>query len=123
MKSLFALRRVVILSVLLALAGFLAGCATTPKVDWKARIGEYSYDQAAIDYGPPTKQAKQADETTIAEWITSSPRSTSMGFGVGGYGSQSGMGMGTSYSGNYLDRVMRLTFGSDGKLVNWYKNY
>jgi hypothetical protein len=48
----------------------LAGCATTPKVDWTARIGTYSYDQAVMDYGPPDKQAKLDNGVVVAEWLT-----------------------------------------------------
>src|SRR5882672_9599602 len=107
MKSLCALRRVIILPILLALAGCLAGCATTPKVDWTARMGEYTYDQAVIELGPPTSQAKLGDGKTVAEWITRSPSSSSFGVGVGGYGSNVGMGMGTTYGSGYRDRVLR----------------
>jgi hypothetical protein len=49
---------------------FFAGCATTPKVDWTARIGNYTYDQAVIDYGPPDKQAKLDNGVLVAEWMT-----------------------------------------------------
>jgi hypothetical protein len=48
----------------------LAGCATTPKVDWTTRIGTYSYDQAVMDYGPPDKQAKLDNGVVVAEWLT-----------------------------------------------------
>src|SRR5688572_18829020 len=122
MKSLTASRRVVIVSMLLAVLGLLAGCATKPQVDWSARMGEYTFDQAVTELGPPTKQAKLGDGKTVAEWITRSPASSSFGVGVGGYGSNVGMGMGTTYGG-YRERVLRLTFGADGKLENWYRNY
>ena len=110
--------------MLLAVIGSLAGCATKPQVDWTARMGEYTFDQAVIELGPPTKQAKLGDGKTVAEWITRSPQSSSFGVGVGGYGGGNvGMGMGTSFGGGYRERVLRLTFGADGKLENWYRNY
>ena len=38
----------------------LAGCVT-PKIDWAARVGNYTYDQAVMDFGPPDKSAKLSD--------------------------------------------------------------
>jgi hypothetical protein len=52
------------------LAGFiLAGCATAPRIDWAARIGNYTYDQAVLDFGPPVKSAKLSDGTIVADWL------------------------------------------------------
>ena len=48
---------------------FLAGCVTTPKIDWQARVGTYTYDQAVIEFGPPDKKAKLSDGTTVGEWL------------------------------------------------------
>ncbi len=49
---------------------FLAGCATTPKIDWASRVGNYTYEQAILEFGPPDKNAKLADGTVVAEWLT-----------------------------------------------------
>jgi hypothetical protein len=122
MNSPMTLRRIVILPMLLAAIGFLTSCASTPKVDWTARMGEYTFDQAVAELGPPTKQAPLSDGKTVAEWVTRSPQSSSFGVGVGGYGGYGGMGMGSSFGG-YRERILRLTFGADGKLENWYRNY
>ncbi len=47
------------LPVILALAvAFLAGCMTTPPVDWNTRIGNYTYAQAVTELGPPAREAK-----------------------------------------------------------------
>ena len=120
MKSLPASHRAILISLLLAMVGFLAGCATTPKVDWTARMGEYTYDQAVNELGPPTKQTKSAEGKTIAEWIARTPTSTGYGASMG-YGGV-GMGVGNPY-GSYRESVLRLTFGADGILENWYRNY
>ena len=53
----------------LALCLFLVGCAST-KIDWNSRIGNYTYDQAVTELGPPDKQAKLTDGTVVAEWMT-----------------------------------------------------
>jgi hypothetical protein len=47
----------------------LAGCVT-PKIDWAARVGNYTYDQAVMEFGPPDKSAKLSDGSTVAEWLT-----------------------------------------------------
>ena len=104
------------------LALLLSGCVTQ-RVDWTSRVGNYTYDQAVMDYGPPDKSAKLSDGTLVAEWLTRS-----------GYAGQSIVGLGygypyyygpfyptytSSYSPNYY---LRLIFGPDGKLRDW-KNY
>jgi hypothetical protein len=56
--------------VAVALAAIaLAGCVT-PRIDWSARLGHYTYDQAVKDFGPPDKDAKLSDGTLVAEWLT-----------------------------------------------------
>jgi hypothetical protein len=57
------------LTLVAALALLLAGCATQ-KIDWAARTGNYTFDQAVIEFGPPDKHAKLTDNTVIAEWLT-----------------------------------------------------
>lgn len=57
-------RFVLVLAVVL---GF-AGCATQ-KVNWQSRVGNYSFDKAVQDYGPPDKSAKLEDGSTVADWI------------------------------------------------------
>jgi hypothetical protein len=47
----------------------LAGCAT-PKIDWSARVGHYTYDQAVLEFGPPDRSARLSDGATVAEWLT-----------------------------------------------------
>ena len=104
---------------LLGAGFFIAGCATTPKVDWNARVGNYTYDQAVAELGPPDKSAKLSDGKTIAEWITAHHRNSSVtvgtGFGVG-FG---GVGIGQTLGGGDREQILRLTFGPDSKLVAW----
>jgi hypothetical protein len=120
----FPFARWVFLSVgLMISAGWLVGCASTPPVDWTARMGEYTYDQAVVELGPPTKQAKLADGRTVADWVTRTRTGSGVGMGVGGYTGNVGMGVGTTYGGGYRDLILRLTFGTDGKLESWSRNY
>ena len=46
----------------------LAGCVT-PQIDWAARVGNYTYDQAVMEFGPPDKLAKLSDGSTVVEWL------------------------------------------------------
>lgn len=44
-----------------------SGCAT--KIDWKSRVGSYTYDDAIKELGPPDKVATTSDQMTVAEWL------------------------------------------------------
>jgi len=101
---------------------FTIGCATTQSVDWNSRVGSYTFDQAVTDLGPPNKQAKLSDGKTVAEWVTHRSGGGSFSIRTGIYGSHSSVGVGQTIGSSYNDRVLRLTFGSDGKLATWWKN-
>jgi hypothetical protein len=97
---------------------WLAGCATQ-RVDWAARIGHYSYEQAVLDMGPPDKQAKLADSTIVAEWLTDRG---------GTYAYSTPGPYGPFYSGSFSTyttpgRFVRLTFGPTGQLTAWKRFY
>jgi hypothetical protein len=103
----------------LLLAVLLSGCVTS-RIDWAGRVGQYTYDQAVLELGPPDKQAKLADGTVVAEWLTC--RGNRYVYAPWGYGYPYGC-YGPfypvyvdSYSPDYY---LRLLFGSDGKLRTW----
>ena len=106
---------------------FIAGCKTTPPVDWQARVGTYTYDQAVTDLGPPDRQATLTDGQTVAKWVTHRSGGTSFGVGTGfssgGYGSGSAVGVGMGRSIGDQDKVLTLTFGTNKVLSAWSKNY
>jgi hypothetical protein len=122
MKTCMTLTSFGCLMALLAL--MFSGCATTKKVDWNSRVGNYTYDQAVTELGPPDKQTTLSDGKTVADWVSHSRGGASLGFGVGSFGRSGGMGVGVSQpvGSSYNDRVLRLTFGPDKKLVSWKKN-
>lgn len=103
-----------------------SGCTTTPKADWNTRIGNYTYDQAVLEMGPPDKVAPLTDGSKVADWLVS--RGISEGFAPAFgpypaypyfYGPPS-----TYYSSMPSpDTFLRLTFGPDGKLFSWKKVY
>jgi hypothetical protein len=108
------------LTLVTALALLLAGCATQ-KIDWAARTGNYAFDQAVVEFGPPDKQAQLTDGTVVAEWLTR--RGSRQVYPVGGYyGHYAPWYYGPFYP-TYVDSYapdyfLRLTFGPDGKLMH-----
>lgn len=120
----FLNRSTVALFCALLAALLLNGCAST-KIDWAGRVGNYTYDQAVLELGPPDKYARLADSTQVAEWLTS--RGSTYAYG----------GMAHAYYPWYYgymgptiittttspDRFLRLVFGPDGRLQSWKKFY
>src|SRR2546422_1315490 len=87
MRANVSVARTAGLGLVLAMAAFfLSGCKTTPKVDWNSRVGNYTYDQAVAELGPPDKSAKLSDGTMVAEWMTRRGYSGGTGGVVYGYG-------------------------------------
>ena len=109
-----------------------AGCASNsatkkvdPKtIDWKQKVGTYSYDQALADLGKPAVVTESADGKT-AEWVLKKSPRMSLGFGVGGgsFGSGSGVGVGVGAETPLPahGENLRLTFDASGKLKEWTK--
>jgi hypothetical protein len=100
----------------------LAGCVSTPKIDWPARVGTYTYDQAILELGPPDKYAKLTDGTIVAEWLTqhaqviSAPEPYFLPPGCY-FGPLTPMYSQTYFPAQYL----RLIFAADSKLKSWKK--
>jgi hypothetical protein len=124
MKAKISLKQAIGFGVLLVMLGFVfAGCKSTPKVDWNSRIGNYTYDQAVQELGPPDKTARLSDGKTVADWIKHSHGGgMSFGVGTGFYGAHTGVGTSVGTSTGYPDQVLRLTFGPDGKLLEFKKS-
>lgn len=108
----------------------LGGCATP--INWQARVGVYTYNQAVMDYGPPMSVTKLNDGSTVVEWMTDrsqmvvtpgpyysgpyycGPPYRSYPWGV--YYGPSRPAYSTTY---FPARFLRLEFGADGKLKGW----
>ena len=111
------------LPVILALVVvLLAGCATTPPIDWNSRVGHYTYNQAVSDFGRPNRQVKLGDGTVESKWFAQSPASPRVNSGMSYYGS-TGFGIGQTPGGGYTDQMLKLTFDTNGVLAAWSKNY
>ena len=103
----------------LLLAALLAGCATR-RIDWSGRVGNYTFDQAIAEMGPPDKQATLTDGMLVAEWLTR--RGYHQIYATGGYYRSPYCNW--PYSPTYLDTYsqdyyLRLTFGAGGRLQSW----
>jgi hypothetical protein len=107
------------------LAWCLAGCATTPKIDWNSRLGNYTYDQAVVELGPPDRSAQLTDGSVVAEWLTMRGYSGGAVYHYGGpYYRWSPGPMIYHYADPPApDRFLRLVFGPDGKLASWKQVY
>jgi hypothetical protein len=122
--KIFTFARFILASlVVLFFIAAAGGCKSTPKVDWNSRVGNFTYDQAVVELGPPDKSAKLSDGSTVADWIKHSGGGMSFGVGTGFYSGHSAVGVGQSVGTGYPNKVLRLTFGPDHKLVSWSKNY
>ena len=70
MKPFSALRAFLQSGLLLAiLITVNAGCASKPKPNWDQRVGNYTYDDAVRELGPPVASTKLQDGSTVAEWF------------------------------------------------------
>ncbi len=98
------------------LAVLLTGCVSPP-INWPARVGQYTYDQAIVEYGPPDKSARLQDGSIVAEWMTRSGQVVTTpdplwgppGYWYGPFP--------PAYTQTYFPATfLRLMFGPDGKL-------
>lgn len=111
------LSAILVIPVTLGLLVLVAGCRSTPKIDWNSRVGTYTYDQAVTELGPPDKSAKLSDGRTVAEWIQGYKRGSSFSVGTGVFGGHSGVSVGQTVGGGTRSRVLRLTFDQENRLL------
>ncbi len=105
------------LAVLLLLC---AGCITH-RVDWNARLGNFNYDQAVIELGPPDNQAGLSDGRIIAEWVSRYDAGNTVVIS-GGYNRYPGDFGVVQTSPNTFESRLRLTFSTNRVLTAWSKN-
>ncbi len=100
-----------------------AGCKSTPGTDWNSRVGNYTYDQAVAELGPPVKTEPLNNGGVEVVWLKFTNIGFGFGMGAGTSGNSGAIGMGQSVGAGYNSKVLRLVFGPDKKLVSWSKNY
>jgi hypothetical protein len=110
--------------ILTLVSALLTGCATTPPVDWNSRVGHYTYDQAVAELGAPSRQAKLGDGELVSKWAAqpSAGAGAGMNTGMSYYGSTGFVGAQPIGPGGN-DQMLQLTFGTNGVLTAWSKNY
>ena len=110
------LRLPVIASFCLA---FGLGACATQRVDWAARVGRYTYEQAQEELGKPEEQDKLTNGTVVAEWLIHRGY-TRAESEPGPYGP-----FYPTYPKTYTapSQYLRLTFGPDHQLTTWTKIY
>jgi len=111
-----------LLAVLSLAAALLAGCASTKPVDWNNRVGHYTYDQAVAELGQPDRQARLSDGKVVSKWFTQPQVSPTVNTGMSYYGS-TGFAAGQNINSGPNIWYLQLTFGTNGVLSDWSKNY
>ena len=111
----------VMVAAVLGWVWLLAGCASTPKVDWDSRVGGYDFDRAVMEMGPPDRSSELSDGSKVAEWFLKPGSTLSFGVGTGYYGRGGGVGVGQSVSSGRSGQYLRLTFDPEGVLSGWEK--
>lgn len=104
----------------LTAALFLVGCVSY-QAQWNARVGNYTYDQAVVELGPPDKRAQLSDNQTVAEWISRYSTGGTVGVATDFYGRPIGGGF-MQTAPVYRESKLRLTFNTNNVLTAWSRN-
>lgn len=102
------------------LMAVIAGCATA-HVDWNARIGHYTYDDAVRELGLPDRHGKLSTGQLVAEWISRYPVAGTTYVSPGIYGYGPGGGFITTTPPAYYESKLQLTFETNNVLSAWVK--
>jgi hypothetical protein len=110
------------LLLLLVVAGLLCGCSTAA-INWDNRVGVYSWQDALTELGSPDRVADLEGGVKAAEWIT--PRTTGRPTAATtpAYVRGDRVEPTPTYGVQAPDKVLRLSFTPDGKLLDWDRNY
>lgn len=106
-----------IFAALLSVLLLAAGCASG-KTDWPARVGNYTYDNAVKELGPPDKTETLSDGGRVADWFVTRRGGMTVSLGLASFGANTAVGTGTTLGTVGARPTLRLTFGPDGKLVS-----
>lgn len=107
-------------SLLLLIAGLLAGCAST-QIDWDRQVGEMTFDQAVNFLGAPDRSEKLENGRIVAEWISRYGPAAPVG-GNSDFRYQSASESLNRQRRPVEENILRLTFSTNNVLLNWAKN-
>ncbi len=100
----------------IALAAFLIGCAAKPQQTiWADRVGKTTYKDVLGELGPPDRTWPISGGGFVAEWVTRRP--TRSAFGTGPAAQPSPVTAPATDRFGPRERVLRLSFDQDGKLI------
>jgi len=105
-----------LICALVLMLGLLTGCQTN-KIDWTARVGTYTFDDAVKEMGPPDKTATLTDGTQVCEWLTYRGAAGGTVVTSGYYGLYASSTPGSP------DAFLRLTFNPEKKLTEAKRIY
>jgi hypothetical protein len=104
-------------NALLIVMLFACGCATA-RIDWDSRVGNYTYDQAVLELGPPDKESTLQNGIRVAEWMTRRGYAYSQpSYFLDPYPYYAAPAPPAYFYSP--DFFLRLTFGADGRLLSW----
>lgn len=108
-----------LLLVACVLSGLLfGGCRTDRNALWDAKVGSVDYDEVVREMGPPERETTLSDGSRVGDWFQKRGGSWFTTYqtypdGFTTYGQAL----------EFPDRLIRLTFGSDGVLQSWKTVY
>jgi hypothetical protein len=101
----------------------LIGCATTSSNNWDQRVGTYTWDDALVELGTPTRVSDLAGGVKAAEWVKTRGLSGPTTAPPPVYTRDQILTPNQTRGWSAPDKVLRLMFTPDGKLLDWKKNY
>ncbi len=107
-------------ALLLLLAAL--GCRTENSdlpslVQLRAKVGQYTFDDAVRQMGPPASKTELGDHSLIAEWEAGTSSEPSFSFGLGSSSGNVSTGAGTTVGGKVTHIYRQLQFDQTGKLA------
>lgn len=100
-----------------------AGCATPPSVNWDERVGTYSWQDALAELGQPTLVTNMEGGVKVAEWVKARGPQSPGEDTLPTY-TRAEVVTPNDTAGMFApDKVLRLMFTPDGKLIDWDRNY
>jgi len=100
-------------------AGKQTGSQTMQVIDWNSRIGNYTYQQAVAELGLPNRKVRLGDGKVAFKWFIQPTGSPRFNHGMYYYGNN-GFSVNQAI---YNNRMLQLTFDTNGTLTAWSKNY
>jgi hypothetical protein len=83
----------------------------------RAQVGQYTFDEAVRQMGPPARKTELGDHSLVAEWEAGTSSQPSFSFGLGSSSGSVATGAGTTVGGKVTHIYRQLQFDQTGKLA------